>query len=403
VEQWHWCIGKVKVSVNPISPNCKSDHLFLLVGTNPLPNYVASQLLAAPNTRLYLAVTDEILKMKIPERLLKLLGRDPSDQSQNVPVEASNSIDIYSKVMNRVINTPGSWGLHYTGGKKVMAVHAYRAVERALAETNRAGQGVFSYLDADSLAIVIEQAGKPVEYYSSRLEEPVMLWQLIDLHGKPEATVNKARWDYYPEEAFDNRPLREKLHRTPFQPDLCEALKNASLSDNKVFIDTVIERIPALASETNQRSKDIEDWISNGFWLEHYLLNRILHLKDVCGISDYALGFESHIFDPIDWEKDIFESDVVAIQNYRLFYFSATTSKNKKSNKLRLFEAYARAQQLGGEQAKTALVTFYPEPDRLRRELYDERHIQVSIFGPEHMEDTDTFDEYLKDWMKWSV
>jgi len=27
----------------------------------------------------------------------------------------------------------------------------------------------------------------------------------------------------------------------------------------------------------------------------------------------------------------------------------------------------------------------------------------LSIFGPEHMEDTDTFDEYLKDWMKWSV
>lgn len=387
---------------NPIPDKLKSDHLFLLVGTNPLPNYVAARLLARPNTRLHLVVTDETLNMGIPERMLKLLGKDPTDQSQYVPVKASNPGDIYSKVMGRVKNSSESWGLHYTGGKKVMATHAYRAMEHALAESGRKGQGVFSYLDASTLAMVIEQEGKPVEYYSSRLEEPLMLWQLIDLHGKPQATVRKACWTDYSEGVFDNRPLSEKLHRIPFQPDLCEALKNASLSDDAAFKESVIADIPSLSSATHQRQKDIEEWVNNGFWLEHYLLDRIIYLKDVCGISDYALGFESHIFDPIDWEKDIFESDLVAIQNYRLFYFSVTTSKNKKSNKMRLFEAHARAQQLGGEQARTALVTFYPEPDRLRNELYDERHIQVRIFGPEHLEETDTFDEYLKDWMKWS-
>src|SRR5262245_63079443 len=42
---------------NPIPDNLRSDHLFLLMGANPLPNWVAAQLLVNPGGTVHLAYT----------------------------------------------------------------------------------------------------------------------------------------------------------------------------------------------------------------------------------------------------------------------------------------------------------------------------------------------------------
>lgn len=41
-------------NIHELLEPCKTDYLFLLVGTNPLPNYVAARLLARPKGKIYL-------------------------------------------------------------------------------------------------------------------------------------------------------------------------------------------------------------------------------------------------------------------------------------------------------------------------------------------------------------
>lgn len=389
------------MSPGRIPKRLKTDNLMLLLGTNPLPNYIAASILANPNTKLHIVQTDSIRNTKIPERLLKLLGRDPSDQTQYISISSIDPWDIFDKVYTRVLNTSGSWGLHYTGGKKIMATHAYRATEHALAESDRLNRAVFSYLDADTLALICEEPGQPIRYFSSKLQNPLMLWQLIYLHGKPEETVKLARWEDYPEGYFESLSLKKKPQRIPFQPSVCEDLKNAKITKDEREFEGIQKRLEATASQLSREISEIKFWFSEHMWLEHFVLDRILSLQGRCGITDYAHGFESHIFEPINIGAEKFESDVLAIQNYRLFYFSVTRSENKKNNKLKLFEAYARAQQLGGEQAKAVLVTLYEDPEGLRRELYDERHIQVYVFGPDDMRTTTEFEGRLEDLFSW--
>lgn len=381
-----------------IQPEHKTDHLMLLMGTNPLPNYVAAKLLAKPDTQLHLVVTDEIQAMGIPIRLLKQLEKDPSDQDYYISVKATDPSDIFSKVCERVTKKPGSWGLHYTGGKKVMATHAYRAMEHALAKSGPDIQGIYSYLDADSLEMVIKQSGKPVQYCSSELDSPVMLWQLLDLHGKPETTIKKARWETYPTGAFENRALGKKPQRVPFYPDLCEQLKNAQITDDHSPFEELRNSILPLSQRTGQKEQDLQMWLSENIWFEHYVLGQIIRVKDECHISDYVLGFEAQIF---GGAKE-FESDILAIQGHQLFYITITTAKKEKENKLKFFEAYIRAQQLGGEQAKVALVTLSPHVNAqsMENELRSDLHLTGKVFDRNHLQDTINFHEELKNWMR---
>jgi len=78
-----------------------------------------------------------------------------------------------------------------------------------------------------------------------------------------------------------------------------------------------------------------------------------------------------------------FEVDVVARRGYQLFAFACTTTKTKKETKLKLFEVYVRARQLGGDEARIALVCSFPCAKLLQDEL--ERDIdaegRIKVFG----------------------
>ncbi len=248
--------------------------------------------------------------------------------------------------------------------------------------------------------MVIEQEGEPVQYCSFKLETPISLWQLIYLHGKPERTVNRARWEKYRDGAFDNRRLGLKPQRVPFRPDLCEKMKQAHISDDSAVFNDMRAKIPELSRETGQAEKDLRDWLNKNVWLEHHVLEQILQIKDECETNDYALGFETQIF---GGAKD-FESDILVMKGHRLFYITITIAKKEKDNKLKLFEAYIRAQQLGGEQAKVALVTLSLDEGvsaaRMENELRSDLHLHGKVFDRDHLKDTANFREELKNWFQ---
>jgi hypothetical protein len=81
--------------------------------------------------------------------------------------------------------------------------------------------------------------------------------------------------------------------------------------------------------------------------------------------------------------------DVVALRGHQLFAFSCGTAVDRKPLKLKLLEIYMRARQIGGEEARAALVCPTHEPTSLEEETRNELGLegQVKVFGRQHWKD----------------
>ncbi len=126
-------------------------------------------------------------------------------------------------------------------------------------------------------------------------------------------------------------------------------------------------------------------WLS-GTWLESAVLSalqdcaRELHLRECC--MDLKLKAEGTEF----------QFDVVAMRGYQLFAFSCTTESARKRGgrelvKQKLFEAYVRARQMGGDEACVALVCAMgqQEADKLQEEMRRDINPEgrIRVFGRE--------------------
>lgn len=391
---------------NSLFAEFQTDNLMLLMGTNPLPNYVAAKLLTKPETRLHLVVTPEV--MEAGKTLLELLGRDPDDATLYLEVPSSDPDVILKRVKKRVASTAGTWGLHYTGGKKSMVAHAYRAVEEALADRHE--KGTYSYLDADTLEMVIESPRYPaVQRPKAHLAVDVSIEQLLKMYG---------------------RPLSAPPETEPYQPEVCKKIvgycqdriqreawscwartlrrNGENLSNQQAQQVAIPDDLQALlggktiadleaAWQPRKKAKHIAEWL-HGKWLEHYALGVIkslqkdpekqgLHLNDVgCSIKPKGLAN--------------FEVDIVVMQGYRMFAISATTDVDGL-NKLKLMEITVRAQQMGGDEARVALITFSEKADYLQqqvREVWGSRHhSRIRVFGLRELPD---LADQLAAWFK---
>ena len=167
----------------PSIPNeCKTDHLFLLVGANPLPNFVAVSLLHNSTTTIYLLHTDTTLK--IAEQLSSRI-RHHYPQLKTVLREIDSTdnekIDKTIRQLLDLIPERTSLSLHYTGGTKAMSVHVYRAM------FDRRPDTVFTYLDAQTLSLRIDgRSGEPMKTVKVSDKCNVDLSTLAQLHGYAE-------------------------------------------------------------------------------------------------------------------------------------------------------------------------------------------------------------------------
>ena len=120
--------------VGPTISNYQVDHLFLLIGTNPLPNYVSARLLARDPQRTTIWFVHSKDTAKEHDTLQKSLQTEGFQSFQSIEVDEASSIDIYNQIQQRARSLHGVIGLNYTGGTKAMAVHAYRACQNLNAQ-----------------------------------------------------------------------------------------------------------------------------------------------------------------------------------------------------------------------------------------------------------------------------
>lgn len=382
----------------------QSDPLFLLVGTNPLPNYVAAKLLRKPDGHIYLIHTTETTD--IASRLIAALKLE-LDNVTKISVKEAESGDIFTQVAKYAKDKQGV-GLNYTGGTKTMAVHSYRAVEQNCREA------VFSYLDARTLSLFIEPRHLPSKKIFVGRAYEVQLLELLQLHGynlqavrqtpiQPELCKILAKIHSEPA-AFEQ--WRKWIGQQTLQ-DLPGSVEYPMLQDvvvafhhlgNGIATPEIIAQALDPAAKWT-RLEQCRKWFL-GDWLEEYTLWASIEAKskDPNLYGDFGIDLK-----PKGPKKRTFQFDVAVMRGYQLFAISCIASEKKDKCKEHLFEAYVRARQMGGDEARIGLVCCARKdnpdsnPSVIQSEIEESWDAQgkVRVFGAEHLLN---LPEYLKDW-----
>lgn len=170
----------------------KVDHLFLLIGENPLPNYVAAKLLINKGGTAYLVHTTDTQKSASG---LRNILRNELIGLKDIELRSLNDYESDAYYIQKEINEKlrsiesGQIGLNYTGGTKAMSAHSYRALfyEEIKDKTNKTYQQregvIFSYLDARRLEMCIDKEDKERVHLPIKPDTlQVELKRLFELH-----------------------------------------------------------------------------------------------------------------------------------------------------------------------------------------------------------------------------
>ncbi|MEH2093426.1 hypothetical protein [Nostoc sp.] len=456
----------------------------MLIGENPLPNYVAAKLLLKEGGKPYLVFSE--YTEKPAKRLKEILGLSdremvPLNNNESNAYEIKKRIREKIKELKKYFPDKNSFGLNYTGGTKAMAAHAYQALlspddKDLTIQLNPAP--VFSYLDSHSLKILIDQTNNPIPLDIPKKPLELSLEKLFELHGlslsKPSKTEVTPKKPYkidvtLPElvEAIVKNNLawrewckkqlsiegrqREEIKRIQNKLEIQEeeeeeeeissnqnnieteiycnfgAWKNATdlrklslpIYELPKDITSVLEKYNFIDHNGNlsvqtieQAQQQIEDkksipkpkenkkypeeickWLE-GIWLEDYVLQQLNKIQEECSLDELGMSFNF----PEKLNIIDFEFDVACLRGYQLFAISCTSSNDSGLCKSKLFEAYRRARQMGGDEARVALVCYYDKPTKIKQRFMSQiDDPKVRVFGSEDIADLSA---KLKAWIQ---
>lgn len=398
--------GGVATSGAPAPDWFKVNHLIVLVGGNPLPNYLAIKTLLAEGGKVYPLYT--ATSAAVAAQLLKVSTGSPL---RNNKIAGMNSVDIVVATHAILkVARGGLVGLHYTGGTKRMAVHAYRAVTEAQCATPKLP---LTYLDArgdmlyahdaaltvchawrpdvavPGLDTLLALHGRALNARDRPIEQP-QLPPLVEalriVHADREAQGAWGRLLYGPERR-DNAPLwRSTIHLSRLRQEL-ERVGVLAPNDN-VLRPAALQ--PALGV------KDPMKWL-RGQWLESAVLAALRDANERYGLRLDTMLANVHVLLQANQAPD-FELDVVALRGHAVYALSCKTGgdgadPSRTKLRLALAEARVRARQIGGDEARVGLVCCADEPadleDELRSDfdvLNDGGNARLIVFGRDALE-----------------
>ncbi|MCB0129576.1 MAG: hypothetical protein KDD78_01950, partial [Caldilineaceae bacterium] len=358
----------------------QAKHLFVLVGKNPLPNVVAIRLLKPADGQVYLVHTSPLAP--IVPRICTAAGLTLDTDAFPISINDEKGAQIVTKVA-AAAKGKTSLGLNYTGGTKHMVLHAFQGIQQA-AQANHV-QPVLSYLDGATLSMRIEHLGAASHNFAVDTATKLELTELLALHGNKIGSCSESaiRPEIYPALArLDPKEITGWFQKA----------RDGKNSDQQR--DIPLPDIPALsthwegcttvgelADHYGISMQDMGKWFA-GHWLEHYTLAAFQQIATECDIHASAMNLKTPDF----------EFDVVALKGYQLFAVSCVTKSSKNDIKQKLFEAYIRARQMGGDEARVAVVCHAPKhgdssPRRIEHEIKQSWDVEgtIRIFGEEQL------------------
>lgn len=401
--------------------------LVLLVGANPLPNYVVAEYIADQVDslqRIWLlhgAKSDNDAGTgEIAEWLMEVLRRN-SLESSNIQIQTIEIGDVgsessISEATTKLVERMGTSladnlviNLNYTGGTKAMAVHVYRSLEKY---SNTCYNISFSYLDARSHSLRFDKQTE--KYYPDtddlRKQVDICLYDLLNLHGEIRLAYVKNNY----KERMDARQ-REK-ERDPLNSWWLESKLVAYWGESKAknilhrygemlqseglkefqgynkWINSNLESYAKTSKNINTNLKEIinfiaadnssffyEPWFDRKFltgtMFEYYVTECISTLikekqdKFRMGAMELHTGVE--IVKIKDQKSNPYqhELDIIVIHGYQVYVISCSIASKISTVKEKAFEVLHRAQQLGGEEARAVLIAQIEEEPNGNRKV----------------------------------
>lgn len=417
----------------------KVDHLFLLIGENPLPNYVAAKLLVNKGGTVYLVHTTDTRETA---KNLKIILIEEDNKFKDVELISLGDYESDAHYISTEIGktltklSHGIIGLNYTGGTKAMSAHSYRTLFYEEIQENNGNNKkykqreniIFTYLDPRKLEMCIDRENgerERIKIKPTILEvDLVKLFKLhsLNLDNTPEKEaklpnlarvianllsdkITRKSWfdEFYqevrkqgrrtkPNGSTDWRCETQLMEISVSIENLPEEIVTAFKKEN-FLIDNKLSLKQVKNTNSFAKLKNFCEWL-DGLWLEHYVLEEVEKISVEQFIKEnYGMTFKI----PLEGTKDGFEFDIAFTRGYQLFAISCTTSSDRKLCKSKLFEAYLRARQMGGDEARVILVCCSNDPDSIKAEignLLDQK--KIAVFGCEDLID---LSKNISDWI----
>jgi Card1-like, endonuclease domain len=349
----------------------KPETLILLVGANPLPNYLAACALQPARIALVYTKQTTDAKDRLKRELRQALGQAVGFVDPDPFVEDATCATTIRRVIEGLLaahcrkdDASGQVLLNYTGGTKVMAVHARMAFQTKLRDP-----GLASYLDE---GVQGQQPRLRFDDGTSRLLSEyrisLSLETILALHG----ITHKPRTPKPP--APTSTDVREILRRVLEDPTLAktlyderrrlERMKNASHAIEEPFraeqhgLSLSLPEIPTEVvlsglGNREERKAWYRQWCGfiGGEWLEEWVGEQTRRL---------ALRPEPEVTVGVNARRGSREAqlelDVAVVRGQRSYFIACTTDTTRGLCKSKLFEVAVRSRHLGGDLARAALV-----------------------------------------------
>ncbi|MHB2148280.1 hypothetical protein ACX8XP_04425 [Calditrichota bacterium LG25] len=380
--------------------------LVLLVGTNPLPNYITAKYYSLKYGVNRIWLVHSLKTEKQMKNLSNIIQKQFKIEIEPVSIrDEGDALSIEEDIKGQILHGFQGNHLHlnYTGGTKAMGIHVYRAIEQHKSTKDRCS---FSYLSASKFQLM--EDNKNFITGDLRKEIDLDFHTLFALHGYKKINPDSG----FGQDGFKNSTSifkefieKENLdeYYTEFQSSSLKRKLKDILGSYKQRKSLQIENIPPIQVEESLLSRimaalperiisqsgkpqiisneanfvECAEYIAKHKWFEDYVcqtlrvqLNKIRHIK-----IDKNWEFQGD-----GWGQNTFEIDVLMLNGYQFIGISCTTLgyvykkdirnkdaiyKDKSGIKEKGFEIILRTRQIGGDESRAILVTM-AEPQLVR-------------------------------------
>ena len=255
-----------------------------------------------------------------------------------------------------LIKSCNSAHLHYTGGTKVMSAHALKAFYEKSGRPENA-----SYLDEAEACLRFD--GNQSKKSLSDCGVTLTLNRILQLHGVTQKTRSPVEGGPGESDvqavatAVLKRPqLASCLYgeRTRLEDVSFTKAKQNPCNVKNYGMELCVAEIPP---EEGMSRKCYEAWreFIGGEWLEDWIAAKVRELE-LTNDPEITVGVNC----TRDGTNRPFEVDVAVVRGQRSYFISCTTDMTRSLCKSKAFEILVRSRHMGGDLARSALVSLLP-------------------------------------------
>jgi len=394
--------------------NTRCKNLILIVGSNPLPNYITTMMLKPQNVFLIYSEATNKVKNSLKNSLSAAIQNINIDTSAKISSDVRNINDVFEhQIINVIKNDLQVSHLNYTGGTKQMASHILKLWYSYFDDPAEASKRT-SYLDDTKELLVFDNNETlkinvsldfqvlstlhsindikprtypnripPVDYLNQdSLHNLIGLRFITKPDSKPEINRNlKAQMDSFfntPNYENNKKKKKNRLKQDEIDKQYAEIVKKELTG----FIGCFGDQPQLNFGNTNAFS--VLNWVTtgeyiHGKWIENWVADLVMRSLGVQNANLKRINGAYHFTDDSDMNciigvgcdssneskgpkkfKRKFEADILIIRGHRLYYISCTRSSHVPTCKGKLFEAIVRSRQIGGDLARCALLSTLP-------------------------------------------